>query len=525
MAKKYAVVLSDIHIGNDKPTCWYQSAVHEPYLTAALKWVVAKKEEISELVLLGDMFDVWTYPPSDQPPAMKDIIAANKTLFGKTGPFAAVVKALPGEVRLLLGNHDGTITKAHVDELNLSIGGDPAKGEEIKLVAAPYRVVTGARGARTVFTHGHHWCMFNAPDPKSPWATLPVGHFVTRALGYQMQKTLKKGQTVADLPNMGNPNGFDLEKFLDTWVPTLDPDIVTTLLDYVCGVTKMPQTEKIKMPDGSVSSVVDAKKIFKSLFTRWGEPRTLDKARAAMADQWGEHLAWFAQRLAMQNACDLVVMGHTHAPVGGLPVSPVNYFNSGYECVSKPDLKKKRFTFTVVDLELASAEVFEVSKTKTGFDVTVFAAPQISVIRPPGMDFSSYVRIENLGGKPLKLVGSPRATDSYWVIPPPPDIPHGKRADMWLQDNPGRKGSAGGFTYNDGTRNLDFAFSCPTGLSPNTVSSPIANYQTRAGSGKWRSGAVDALGHPLQVRFTVKAAIKPAVPPVQQQPPQGVMVA
>jgi hypothetical protein len=29
MAKRYAVVLSDIHIGDNSPTCWYQKSVHE----------------------------------------------------------------------------------------------------------------------------------------------------------------------------------------------------------------------------------------------------------------------------------------------------------------------------------------------------------------------------------------------------------------------------------------------------------------------------------------------------------------
>jgi UDP-2,3-diacylglucosamine hydrolase len=107
---RYAVVLSDIHIGNGLPTCWYQPAVHDRRLTEALSWIVARRAEIREVLLLGDVFDVWTYAPSVRPPSMSAIIAANRTLLGPSGPFAALVRALPGKVYMLLGNHDCSLT-------------------------------------------------------------------------------------------------------------------------------------------------------------------------------------------------------------------------------------------------------------------------------------------------------------------------------------------------------------------------------------------------------------------------------
>ena len=77
MAKRYAVVLSDIHIGTNVPTCWYQKSVHEERLNAALATVAAQKNVRQEVLFLGDMFDMWTYPPSMRPPSMSNIIAAN----------------------------------------------------------------------------------------------------------------------------------------------------------------------------------------------------------------------------------------------------------------------------------------------------------------------------------------------------------------------------------------------------------------------------------------------------------------
>src|ERR1041385_167921 len=62
------VVLSDVHIGDNSPTVWYQQKYHEPYLTALFDHVVANADQISELVILGDFVDFWTYPPDRRPP-------------------------------------------------------------------------------------------------------------------------------------------------------------------------------------------------------------------------------------------------------------------------------------------------------------------------------------------------------------------------------------------------------------------------------------------------------------------------
>src|SRR5437764_9973644 len=355
MAKRYAVTLSDIHIGNNAPTCWYQSSVHEPELTAALSWIVAQKEVVREVTFLGDMFDQWTYPPHVRPPSMGEIIAANRTLLGPSGPLAALVKAFPGQVRLMLGNHDGTLTRADIETLNQSLGGNPSRGERIELVGAPWRVVSGSSVARIVLSHGHHWCMFNAPDPRSRWNTLPIGHFVSRAIAYYLTKEkLRPGQTAADLPGHGNPYKLHVPGALAAW--NRNDDLAASFLTYFCRSLRMPTTERIVLPDGSTTTCVEAMRVFAGLFTYWvrKEGRETDALRSAAADYRGDDLAWYAQRLALQTASDLAVMGHTHKPVGGLTVSPVNYVNSGYECVAKPDVPSSRFTMTAVVNERAT---------------------------------------------------------------------------------------------------------------------------------------------------------------------------
>ncbi len=497
MPNDHAAILSDIHIGNNANTCWYQSKVHEPYLVAALDWVVNNAATFGEVVLLGDLVDTWTYPPRTRPPSMADIIAANPNVLGPDGALARVVKAVP-KVTFLLGNHDGTLTQGDITALQTAVG--PIQKVD------PVHVLTGTTGTRTVVSHGHYWTMFNAPDDRSPWDTLPVGHFVTRAFSYLMDGTLQPGQTVADLPNMGYPSGFKLEDLLKSLGPDMKPDLAGLLLDYVTTAAKMPQAEPILLPDGNTTTIADAKRIYADLFTRWVTKENgsvLNAARAALADDSGDYLAWFAQRLAIQQNADLVVMGHTHTPIGGLTVSPINYYNSGFECVAVPDNPPKEFTFTIVDLESASAELMQVQHGD--YAISVAPVPALpSVVLPPAIDFSCYVRILNHGSEPLTLTGS-SAAEGYWVVPPQ-TIPAGGRGDGWLQDDSGLHGSEGTFTYSQGGTPLQFSVSCPTGLSRNTASGAGQNFVARSGSGDWGlRGQVPTAGHPLQVLFTVGA--------------------
>ena len=128
-----------------------------------------------------------------------------------------------------------------------------------------------------------------------------------------------------------------------------------------------------------------------------------------------------------------------------------------------------------------------------------------------GRDYSCYARIENRTTRPLRLVRSAKPVASFWAVPPPKEIRPHSRADIWVQDTPGTTvGSAGGFSYSDGTRTYDFAVSCPVALS-NSVSSPVP-YETKVGNGSWRTGTVDSSGYPVQARFYVGAALPLGTP-------------
>jgi len=110
--KNKIIILSDIHIGDNSPTCWYQKSVHEPYLAAILKWVIDNAQDVSELVLAGDVIDTWTYPFNVRPPVFTEIAAKNPNIFGLQGWLARALDALGGAVTYISGNHDMSVTEA-----------------------------------------------------------------------------------------------------------------------------------------------------------------------------------------------------------------------------------------------------------------------------------------------------------------------------------------------------------------------------------------------------------------------------
>ena len=150
--QSYAVVLSDVHIGNNTPTCWYQAPVHERQLTEVLNWILARRAVVREV------------GAARRPVRRLDVSAERAAAVDgrhrrrqphparPRGPLAAVVKALPGSVRMLLGNHDGSLTRADVDTLNRSLGGDLSAASGSSCSRLP-GVSSPARAVRAPCSH------------------------------------------------------------------------------------------------------------------------------------------------------------------------------------------------------------------------------------------------------------------------------------------------------------------------------------------------------------------------------------
>jgi UDP-2,3-diacylglucosamine pyrophosphatase LpxH len=502
-----SVIISDIHIGTNYKTCWYQQSVHEAYLVRVLDHVIQNANSgaapITRLIILGDLFDFWTYPPARRPPTIDEIIAANPNVLGPDGKLRQVVEALDGNVIYLRGNHDIAVTQEDLDRI-------PTGDNTIELVDD---VLVDDSGM--VFTHGHLYTMFNAPDPRYP-GEVPVGHFVTRAISYFLENTLPAGQTAASLPNQGSPYGFCLASMIPALARQLgNPSITDALLDYVAARCGMSETVPIVLADGSVTSIADAKTKYAGLWTEWmnanggGAIGAAVAAKAAQADYDGTYMAWFAQKAAFTHSAAGIVMGHTHVPKSGIRNSSCIYVNGGFECPSIPDVERDsaHFNFTVVEQGTA-AKLFQVSRTGDSYAIAAARAPLDQVVAAPFTDFSCYVRITN-NSRHVLVKQAEAAWQGFYVVAPPDRIPANATMDLWIQDLPGAQGAAGSVTYSelDGSNPMQFVYGCPFGLASNYAyggASFVASSPTPPDTSDSTYNTTPATGHPLFVEFFVE---------------------
>lgn len=381
-AKNKIIILSDIHIGTNTPTNWYQKTVHEPFLNTALEYIIFNADSILELIILGDLLDFWTYLPTEIPPAFFDsnnssnsILSQNPNIFGdyinkEVGQLGKVIDALEGNVSYVHGNHDMTVTQSDLNYIYT------ASGHSIKVKADPFYFAPGVCSTEIVCTHGHIFSMLCAPDFESANLInpLPLGYYVTRTGAYlAAQQLTSQKPNVAYFPNTGEPTGINLT--YDDYLK-----IMGDLVRYSLGgaITSAVQAETgygwkapIIMPDGStITTLDDAFYQFAGLLKTWenktgldGNPLGESGAFEALLDvDVDNNLLSYAQAMAAKWNSKIVVMGHTHVPddelsnqesekerarrlaLARLQVQETGdgesfiYANSGFTCPSIPDM-------------------------------------------------------------------------------------------------------------------------------------------------------------------------------------------
>ncbi len=382
MAVRKIVALSDIHIGIDSRVNWYQSNVHEPYLLAALRYIYENASAIDEIILLGDLADMWTYLPSETPPSFAQVAGANPNVFGvPTGPqtkdsLPAVLGALDGKVVFVNGNHDMAVTQQDLDRIK------DGKGNVIKRASGLHYSPPAGQG-KVFCTHGHMYSVFCAPDPGGLENILPIGYLVTRLAAEWDLKRLEAHYppraTVADMPNTGTPTGWsfsadNVEKIL--WGVILGDNALSELvMDIIIGDdTDKQKQQKFLIPDGSTPNAYElARTTYKDSYDGWvaragKDPRLFGDLPGPFALKdvdFDDSLLHFAEVLGEQYR--VVVMGHTHKPEDETDhpgwirrTGKSLYVNCGFNCPSIPDMTRpnspKRPTF----VELVIDDVIQV---------------------------------------------------------------------------------------------------------------------------------------------------------------------
>lgn len=376
MTKNKLFFISDVHIGTNVPTNWYQDAIHGPFLETALEYIVAQKESVRELVFLGDLFDQWMDPPEALPPNFQAIIKANPRIFGGVfdgkqvpGALMEVLDALEGNVAYMNGNHDMYITPNDIATLKSPGGYTP------RVINSTFYEPEECNG-RLLCTHGHPYSMCSAPDQESypkGFPGLPLGYFLTRLSTLWSKQHFTSDQSnIARMEDSGNPHGLNfIDEALEGITETLvneKGDLADLMLNAFQDATKN-ETLYFLMPDNSKVTISDLFTIYKGLFKQYpqstGMPvryflkKDLETRLAALGEcDILNTLESFARHLAKDYR--VVVMGHTHVPINKTvrflcPFRKSLYSNSGFNCPSEPDMQKPRhpkyptFTEVVVD--------------------------------------------------------------------------------------------------------------------------------------------------------------------------------
>jgi len=406
MANKKLVFISDIHIGNNSPTNWFQSTVHPPFLGKLLEYVRENTGTIGELIILGDLVDQWMYTPTEQPPSLAEIKAANPDIFGGevngktvTGSLIETVDALDaagGKTTYIAGNHDMFITP-----------------EEVSHTISPkirtnngYRVYTPDAGeGQIVCTHGHVFSLFNAQDYKSypnNFKGLSLAHFISR-LGarWTAQELSRKGlKNAAQLPDTGDPEGwlFDAEAILGLLESLLeDKDHISELIMNALSEATGKVDDSFIMMDGCKEMLDSVETLYKSLYNDYPDSTktedlllpfgALSPLFALTDTDMGNKIDHFAKESS--ELYPLIIMGHTHVPVlhhdEFLFSQKAVYANSGFWCPSVPDMenKGKYPTFVEVEIEnrLLTTSVKQVVKQGNDYVIQPHMGPMSIAMR------------------------------------------------------------------------------------------------------------------------------------------------
>ena len=178
------VFISDVHMNVDGAYSWFVK--HAPDLAEFLNRINSR-DDVSELIILGDLLDDWVSPVKSIPQTFADILGAANNV--------AVVAAL----RAVCDNPDIAVAYVAGNHDMLSF-----ESQSKELIAGAFPGMTilsdspglGAYNKDNVIwaEHGHRYCLFNAPDT---WSRsnghLPMGYFISRLAASQ---SISSGQLV-----------------------------------------------------------------------------------------------------------------------------------------------------------------------------------------------------------------------------------------------------------------------------------------------------------------------------------------
>ena len=298
------------------------------------------RQDIEEVIFIGDLFDNWVIPVDIAPPTIDEIIIS-RTANGDNVLQALRALCRNSNIRVvcLPGNHDMELT-AEVVEKHFGSKSNPQKQGMVFGGTAIWNSGSSVyRSSRLRAEHGSAHAMFNAPDPmNNPGSRLPLGYYLSRIVA---TKTCNTGY--------GDRHWWT---YVDDMLEAVGPDkfvscVFEALLEEAC----LPLDTEIIMPHRNSQPVtVIAQQIsvkYENLYDQWKERVGAGMAFKSILAEIG-YLDDAADRLCKKNDTNIVVFGHSHDWVldkDSWFVENRIYANCGTWC----DSPKKPWTYVEVE--------------------------------------------------------------------------------------------------------------------------------------------------------------------------------
>jgi len=300
------IFISDVHMGAagsaspPHPYGWLNANV--PKLEGFLNEVL-DAPDVSELVILGDLFDKWVLPPAVSPvvtfqdicdaPQNKGIVEALRQLSAKRD---IVVSYVPG-------NHDMGTSLPDLSEARDFMEQQFPGLHYISDHESPGGVYQSDKLAAE---HGNRYCLFNAVDMVSnPASFLPIGYFMSRVEAYKVAR---------------HGTGTDYHQIFDDFVhelmnsENLVLDIFMALVDDA-GLRSSDTINTTGLPGFPDSLTIEAVgSMYKDLAHNWERGnKKINYITATLGDVGDLSLAADIMYFSIfGSAHNVVVFGHTH---------------------------------------------------------------------------------------------------------------------------------------------------------------------------------------------------------------------
>ncbi|HEX8112561.1 MAG TPA: hypothetical protein VF516_32750 [Kofleriaceae bacterium] len=249
--------------------------------------------DCQQLLLVGDVIDLWICPHDVRPPSARDVLDAphNKPVVEAIRAFAR----LPGRsVIWCQGNHDAEATAETARYL-----ADGAQLVPRHNVDFPLRA-----------QHGHEDCLFNGPDPMD--RPFPLGYFISRFVATAAARGLAEvGVNIRTFLKVGP----ELAILLET-----EP-LAQIVFEVVRKAADLELEDPVILPDGRTITVGAVRKEYENLVAEWRRNRSISVARALLCESDPYH--------DVPTGLHLNIAGHSHEA----KVKPeLRYINLGSWC-------------------------------------------------------------------------------------------------------------------------------------------------------------------------------------------------